>query len=303
MIEIREAKLDDVGEIVKLYHEIWGDKYPYSDYINESEIERLIKEEECIWMLALEDNAIIGSGACVHNKWNNSTEFGRGVIKKEHRTKHHIANLASKKLVDLAFERGFDVCWGTPRNRQVYYVVTNLGFSTVGYMPGPYIVDFREIYLFAEKLSESGKKKRITPVNKNEIYNLPLVKLINGVFGLKDNPGGYPADSFVGDDAHQTGLIKLKYVCAHNTLFILSSHNPAPKDIHYIEGDILIDKTETINLLKSAGFKITAYLPAWYGTDKRYDCVKMVRAFKEYNSYDEFICNLKNKIEEALKDG
>jgi len=305
MIEIREAKLEDVSQIAQLYQEVWGDKYPFPDYIKESEIEKTIRENECIWMLALDGGKVVGSATCAYNKWNNSAEFGRGVIKKEYRSQH-IGKVASEKLIEKAFERGLDICYGRPRNIKVHSVVTFLGFQLVGYMPGPYLIDFRELCLFAIKLSENCRKKRVTPIEKNKIYDLHLVKEIDRALSLKENPGEYPADIFVGDDTHSTGALRFIYSENNRALFFTSLNNISEVNrgnIEYIEGDIVADKIGKINMLKSLGFKMTAYLPAWYEKEgRRFDCVKMVNYIKEFGYCDEFIQKIKELVDIGFKD-
>jgi len=300
MIEIREAKIDDIPELVKLYENAWEGKYPFSYFLEESELERLLKNNGCVWMLALDGSEIVGSAACVHNRWNNSTDFGKGAIKKGYWNRH-VGTEISKRVVERAFEQDFDICWGLPRNKAVYNVVTNLGFEITGYMPGILLVDFREIYLFAMKLSEDCKKKRITPINKSNIYNLPLVKSINEKLFLKDNPGEYPKNLFAGNESEATNVLKFRHVKKHSSAFIVASDFTA-NDLCYIECDVLVDKAYIIKTLQLLGFAITAYLPAWCGTEQRFDCIKMARQFENYSSHDKFILELKERIDRELQN-
>ena len=296
MVEIREAKLEDSVKIAQLYDEVYEGKYPLLEFLEAHSIEKMIADGH-IWVLAVDNNEVIGSAVGIPEKWNNSFEFGRGAINKNYWDKG-VGTEISKSVVKRGFEQGFDVMWGTPRNIPVYKVVKGLGMVLTGYLPGAHKVDFREMHLLSILLSEKAKKNRVAPPGnrQNKIYNLPAVKRVIKELCLENVECEYPDDFVIGPESKNMLNAGFDYRPGDNSLIINSIDNPTVLNSGYFEATVPASNIKAIEFFEKLNFKICAFLPAWYGTGKRYDCVRMANCFEKQLIADKSVESIVNQI-------
>lgn len=289
-IVIRKALPEDAEDIAKLYNEVYRGNYSLLSFTKPHSVEALVKDERYKWYIAHSKEGIIGSAVAEINKWNNSAEYGKGVVKKEFSGKGIMKALLKQAKND---EQDYlvDLSWSQVRNEPIYRICSMiLKQEMIGYLPGAHLVNERETFLMSIGLLESGKKKRVISHAK-EIYSLPLVKRIIQNMGLEEGAvANYPQDIIICPKEGETISLNGFYHPREKSLILSSISNWNFEPPQYLQATVLIDKIEYIELLQKYGFSITGFLPAWFlFEDKRYDCVLMTNPLIQPIANDNFL--------------
>lgn len=276
-IVLKIASPEHAAQIVGLYDTVFRGKYPLKGFLNEQSVAEMIREGNQLWYLALNKERIIGSAVGIIHDWNNSFEIGRTAVMPDY-ANCKIAKTLCKTITDKGFQSGLEICIGRPRNDAIYKVSQNDGLKIVGFLPGCYEVEYKETYLLGYRLSGIAKEKRIAHQG-NQLYCVPPISNLIEILGLENVEGGYPTEVIVGPQSGQKRTIEFKSHTVGHSITILKMANIERFIKDYIQLDVLIDKTEMIDFLKRFGFKMCAFLPAWFEKDEeRYDCIRMVNS-------------------------
>ncbi len=274
---VRKAKPEDRHKIVNLFNVVFEGTYPMKEYLDPDKVANTIRSNTHIWYLAFDKEKLIGSAAGIIDDWNNSIEFGKAAIANGYQGQGIISSLFDIITKD-GVKEGADIFIGRPRNDQTYRVGKSLGMVVTGFLSGALRLSELETFLVSYKLSEKAKSQRIA--NKdNPLYSIEAIESISKELKLKDNFGEYPKESIVGPPLAKKEKIEINYESNDYSLVVSSIKPLLPFKKEYVQLDIVIDKLEEINFLKRLGFRICAFLPAWFKKgNKRFDCVRMVNS-------------------------
>jgi GNAT superfamily N-acetyltransferase len=172
-ILIREAVEQDAAAIGAIFHEVYGEDYPYLEYYEETQLKKLIFSDDTIMVVAedTKQKHICGTASIILQKGAYSDlvgEFGRLVV-----AKHAQNQGVGKKLMQARLERVQDrlhVAVVEPRLNFNYSckISDRFGFSVVGYQPSKYQFDQREnlglmVQYFGQALHLRRNHPRILP--------------------------------------------------------------------------------------------------------------------------------------------
>ncbi len=287
-------------------------KYPLSELTNPESIEKIIKEEYPLWVIAVDGGKVVGSTLGMADNDNNSIEFGGGVLDENYRGQH-LATKGSLIFFQKAIGREYDIIWGSPRRIQVKTACEGLGMHTVGYLPGAHFVDFSELHLIALMLTEKAKSKRVSPSGSrgNVIYNLPLTKRIIGEMELDNScEDDYPSGLGYGGSRTkekkenipgQRITIDCTYRKGDNAVLMRPPPESVCYNARYLEVNLPTSNTEGARFFRRLGFEVCAFLPGWYGKEKRYDAVKLARCFENTKTVDEEVGRIIEQLKEEAR--
>lgn len=196
MIEIREAKLDDVRQIRDLFEIAYGGTYFYPQYYDVDELSRLVFSNDTIFLVAIDTEAhsVAGTASVVFSvsAYNDLVgEFGRLVVHPAYRKRG-----IGKQLMNARIEK---VCTrihvGIVENRATHTfsqrISTRSGFVPVGFVPMKLLEQPREsvapyVRYFGDSLALRRNNPRMIP----EVSRIAALSLANC---------GLPVDTIVDE--------------------------------------------------------------------------------------------------------
>jgi len=260
-VVIETAKTSDAIQIVKLYDIVYNSNYPLTDFTKKDSIEKLINHPDKVWFLLKHDSCVRGSIVGSIDRDHKRAEIGQLAIYPEFETRGYPYHMI-KRTQDKLLEEEVEVIWAAVRNVVVDRVSSRFGMS-VGYLNGAHRVETREVHFLNIMLTKKAKDKRVVPPLYDDaflafgnVYNLRGVQDIIRAYELNNEEEPYPREVIISGT--------------------MDSYKGASE---YQEAIILADKSREIAMFFELGFKITAFMPAWYENNgKRYDCVMLGNA-------------------------
>ena len=61
MIEIIKISTEHANDVANLYNKIWGPNYPLKEFLDPISISKIIKTDQYIWYIAVDENKVVGS--------------------------------------------------------------------------------------------------------------------------------------------------------------------------------------------------------------------------------------------------
>jgi GNAT superfamily N-acetyltransferase len=251
-----------------------------------------------VWHVTALRGRISGCMGMLPHRWNRSWEIVRGVTHPDFRGSGLATELAQRAVDDAWASGECDLVVGYPRNRTMNRILCEdmrPPFHTVGHDGGVNIADDRrEYHLVIVSFADLKRFEHVSP---------PLVgafvrDTVLAPVGFESSPGLYPPLLITGEYPQHPdyGPFTFNYhpYCPSDSLELTAYTGPK-RDPAAIASDllttidsfgyarhvrltVLADKIEFQQALRSAGFAITAYLPAWHMQNGvRYDCVCMAR--------------------------
>jgi hypothetical protein len=299
--KVLPAEESHAEELAKLYIEGYGGKYPLEEFTNPDLVRRAIRERRYCWMVGMHSGRIIASSAGIDAGWNNSFEHGRAIVYPPEFRRNHVIQALISTVVSVCLNQGHDIGWFGMRDGKGIGFSEKNDMGLVGFLPGMHKVKARETHLMYVVREGAYRTKRATNDCVSERYGA-CVKYVEDVlglrrFGLCPPSEEYPPDVVVGGcDSSVAGypgfkvwyeLEKIDNAVCIGRIETAGGRLDALVDIlgqepfsaaDYVQLDVLADKFDAHDLLKSLGFEICAFIPAWFlKGSKRYDCMRFVK--------------------------
>lgn len=291
-LTFRRAMVGDAPSLRRLFGVSDGLRaYPYQ---RRSRLLKQLCSDKNLWVVALIDGIVIGCSCVVRHDWNQTWEFSFAVIDPDVQRLGVLTKMIGVEfslLKSTAHELGFY----KPKDASAHFgALEKHAPVLVGHDGGQVKVYGRtEYHMFA-----------IYPVLQNNFihvspdYSFDVSTIKNDIYTALDlswSSAAYPEICFVG----QAGVRKwgaFSYFENQNTktlsfgsfksLGLQTQEQIFDKlmrflcfksAIEYFSACVLADKQALIAHMLEIGFKITAYLPAWFFLSGcRYDCVMLV---------------------------
>jgi hypothetical protein len=256
------------------------------------------------YQIIAEDNGrIISSMAMTYYPWNSSYELGRALTDPEYRGSGLAATLMQRVVGWVSNAALGEVFFGYPRVRRIVDLCSELEppMVIVGHDAGRNVANgSRETHMIVVSIPAQAKFDHVGPPCSGgssccAAVRLPTYERLR----LRWRPGQYPSRLFVGamtDNVIQSGEFLIDYDPdnPNHSIELLSCRStlasPAQvcsrlesclhsfPEAQHVTATVLADKIELLEDLQEIGFRVTAYLPAWYGVGHaRFDCVQLSR--------------------------
>ena len=299
--EIRRARAEDAGQIAALFQLVYeASSHPCKR--EEFVAQTLDRGRPDVWHVSECGSRITGCMGMLPHRWNRSWELVRGVTHPDFRGGGLATELA-QRLVDEAWASDeCDLVVSFPRSLTVCRILSDgvqPEFRIVGHDGGINIAGARrEYHLVAIAFNARNRFERISP-DGGSPEMAPFVRdAVLAPLGLSACPGAYPPLLIAGEYPRHPdyGPFTFSYhpFCPSDSLEITAYTGPKAHEaaiaadllstlesfayVRHVRLAVLADKTGFQAILRSAGFGVTAYLPAWHlQNGVRYDCVLMTR--------------------------
>ena len=218
-MEITQADENDVQQIMDLFIKIYGREYPFKKFYDTMWLTKSIYSDDNIFMVAKENNRIIGTGSVFLTAGGFSDligEFGRLVVDTDYGRKGAGTEIMTSLMdsVSEMIQFGFGECRAVHSGAQK--ICERCEFFPTGFEPNKYqLATARESVVFVTKLFEPALSLRrnnprviasIYPMAAKSMQNLGLpVDLI-----VEDEIDGYPMEkSFDTEELQSSGVSPL----------------------------------------------------------------------------------------------
>lgn len=178
MIKVRVARDTDAPAIADIFHATYGSAYAYPQFYDPYELKRLIFADDTIVVVAedLETGQVVGTASVLEEKGAYTDlggEFGRLAVHPDARHRG-IGQLLMEGRLELVKDR---LHIGIMEARIVHPYSTKIatahGFTTVGYLPGKLMIEWREnLALLARHFGDALQLRRNHPRVIPEAYRL-----------------------------------------------------------------------------------------------------------------------------------
>ncbi len=294
---IRRSFPDDSESLAELFRRTYrNSSHPFQ---TPEQVYKFLMDPRNYQIIAEKKGHIVSSMAMAYYPWNSSYELGRALTDSDHRCAGLAAALMQRVVGWVSDAALGDVFFGYPRVRRIVDLCSGLEppMLTVGHDAGRNVANgSREVHVIVAGLPSLAKFDHVGPECSLSSACATLQSRIYGKLRLRWRPGPYPPLSFVGDlteSVIESGEFLISYPRTPNKAIEILSFQPADAapaqicsrleeclrsfpEVQHATATILADKHELIECLRSIGFRITAYLPAWYPLGRaRFDCIQM----------------------------
>jgi hypothetical protein len=239
----------------------------------------------------------------VYHAWNQSWEITRGVTHPGFRGAGLATALAQHCIADACASPLGDIVFGYPRIYTMQRILSEAvkpGMFPTGHDGAINIANgVREYHLFSMFPKPGALFRHVIPEHRSLPDSSFVIENVFAPLQLTPEPGRYPEEIICGQSVSHPDLKPLSFgydpFCPSDSLEVTAytgdSRDPATiafeidacvKSFNYakhVRMAVLIDKTDVIRALRTLGFAVTAYLPAWRVVNgDRYDCALMVRS-------------------------
>ncbi|MEJ2371474.1 MAG: GNAT family N-acetyltransferase, partial [Gemmatimonadales bacterium] len=263
MIKVRLARDSDAPAIAEIFRATYGAAYAYPEFYDPYELKRLIFADDSVVVVAedLEDGNIVGTASVLEEKGAYTDlggEFGRLAVHPDYRQRG-VGQLLIEKRLELVKDRlHVGIMEARIVNPYSTKIATSHGFTTVGYLPGKLLIEWREnLALLVRHFGDALELRRNHPRVIPEAYRITSAALKGCSLPcdaiVDEESASYPhRDDFVLEELTtegyaallriQRGRVKSRYVFGpmrlHYGYFKLKA-----KDSHYLlakdKGDIV----------------------------------------------------------------
>jgi GNAT superfamily N-acetyltransferase len=271
-----------------LYARVYGGRYPLA-----------IDLTGAIGAVAEDGAEVVACMFGAVDSWNHSFELGRTVVLPEYR-RAGLARTLSEHVLSQAEAAGAEIVWGYARSTAIVNVAKHKGMTAVGYFPGAHKVEDREVHLLVMRLSESARSRRVRPLS-DAMYRLSGVRRVTRELKLGRLRSEYPRNVLVSSMSENVS-IRGTYHDADRSLVLTETDTLGPIAPEYVQATVLTDKVEYIQRAFDRGFRITAFLPAWFEHGStRCDAVLLTCALAAPEFYDPAFQSVVREFEDGFQ--
>lgn len=178
MIKVRLARDTDAAAIAEIFRATYGAAYPYPAFYDPYQLKRLIFADDTVVVVAedVEEDRVVGTASVLEETGAYTDlggEFGRLAVHPDYRHRG-VGQLLMEGRLELVKDR-LHVGIMEARLVQPYSskIATTHGFSTVGYLPGKLVIEWREnVALLARHFGDALQLRRNHPRVIPEAYRL-----------------------------------------------------------------------------------------------------------------------------------
>lgn len=300
---MRRAQADDAEPLAALYQLTYGESsHPCQDA---DYMRSFVTNERNIYWVDVCDGEVVAGMCIAEHRWHEGCELGFAITHPSHRRAGLAEALMQLACTTLCARQQGEVLFGYPRVRRIYEIGLKHiqpSFIAIGHDGGRNVANgAREYHMIIYARLPHARFTHVTPRVNDILHSAFVREHIYQPLGLTMTPDEYPELSFAGplpeeqkpddgavfnydyDQHSPSGALAINGYRGTQTgagnlsgaLADFLAHFPAAQ---HISADILADKTDLLRELRTLGFEVTAYLPAWYkrGT-RRYDCLHVVK--------------------------
>jgi hypothetical protein len=296
----RRAEREDASGLAGLFQTVYSDSSHPCKNVN---FVTTALEKGDIWHVATAGSRLAACQGIVQHGWNQSWESSRGVTHPDFQGSGLATRLAQRCLDDACASPFGDILFAYPRNGSMNRILLEQvtpNMTPTGHDGGINIANgVREYHLFCIA-AKPGSSFLHMLTEGESLADAPFVKRdVLAPFKCTPERGAYPRLVVCGDStrSHVLGPLKFNYdsACPSQSLEVTGySGKSIDPDamaaeinaalagfdhVTHIRVAVLVDKISFIQALLKRGFRITAYLPAWFcSAGTRFDCVLLVRS-------------------------
>jgi GNAT superfamily N-acetyltransferase len=307
-VSIRRADSGDAEALAALFGVIYEDSsHPCRD---PDFIRRSLAGSDDLWLVADAGGTIAACTGLAWHAWNELFETCRSLTHPDWRGRGLARRLYERALTVAYARPDTALTIGWPRSRSMFELMS-VGLARplviTGHDGAPNVVGGEREFHLLGVTADRARLRRVAPRTPSWRALRPfLVDAVLAPLGLDDEPGVYPGDWVAGptggeqlsrqgwrvsftrqsggatpalDDARLA--VQVTGICAETwrdaaagvgALLRAFSH-AAHVSVH-----VLADKELLIAALRELGFRVTAYLPAWFPAgQRRHDCLLLCR--------------------------
>jgi len=309
-LRIRRGTVSDTSGICALFEREYGDSsHPCLDA---GYVRHAVSNKSELWFVAEEETqATIGCMSVSYNAQNRSWEYGRAMISPHHR---HLGVLSAlmQSAIDTIPAADHDLAFAIARTDiALRALLRHLDGVVVGHDGSPDSAHgVREHHVIALEKFRSPRFRHCLPLSpifrESEILRSAILEPL----GVAGAPAPYPDTCFWGhgDECSDDFTFRVDeradaiYLCQHAGGPFMTERDVTGDLLRflkrrgtttYVGAIVLADKLTLVKAMLEAGFRITAYLPAWHWSrGARYDCLLLARrdnGFASKNGLDAHI--------------
>ncbi|OXI92463.1 hypothetical protein CFB41_35690 [Burkholderia sp. AU33803] len=309
-LRIRRGTVSDTSGICALFEREYGDSsHPCLDA---GYVRRAVSNKSELWFVAEEEtHATIGCMSVSYNAQNRSWEYGRAMISRHHR---HLGVLSAlmQSAIDTLPAADHDLAFAIARTDiALRALLRHLDGVVVGHDGSPDSAHgVREHHVIALETFRSPRFKHCLPLSPIFRESDVLRSAIFEPLGVAGTPAPYPDTCFWGHGYECADDFTFRvderadaiYLCQHAGGPYMTERDVTADLLRflkrrgtttYVGAIVLADKLTLVKAMLDAGFRITAYLPAWHWSrGARYDCLLLARrdhGFASKNGLDAHI--------------
>ena len=298
---IRPASVSDAEQLAGLFSTVYQDSS--HECKNAGHVRQSLHRPDRSWFVAVRGTQVAGCTAYQSHVWNASWEMGWTITHPEYRNAELCTQLLRTALDHLRRQRDFGLAFGFPRSLSMYRLVSESiapPFIHTGHDGGLNTAGGLREYHLATVSTPRSSFTSVIP-QSNEIAHSEFVRnVIFSPLSFSHIPGAYPQAIVVGPPGGMVvaiGRTRIRYQFdesspakdLHITALDSSARAPSvvcrdvkhfvarfPSALH-VRAYVLVDKEDLVRHMRSLGFEIAAYLPAWHlHRERRYDCLLLV---------------------------
>jgi len=167
---LREARPDDIANIINLYYSAYEGAYPDKRFTQYPLLQKTIESSNCYIFVATKDEQLVSSILFQYDDINLLSKAGAAVVSPECR-----GNNLTQSLIKFGIEflnkntQGIEVLYITTRtvNRAAQVLTQKLGFKKLGIFPNVHKTTEYETHALAAYYSENAFEKRYVDFNQH----------------------------------------------------------------------------------------------------------------------------------------
>jgi ribosomal protein S18 acetylase RimI-like enzyme len=294
-LTIRIAEPSDVNGIVRLFRQTYGDRYPANELRSDTALRRHMERTDETFYVALASQAVIGVASTQilratvdRTTGEHVVELGRLCTDPEIADRSGVARQLCQAAMRGSARSGANAWYATVRSGPALHIAASLGFRPTGYTEEHVVGGVREGQMVVLRMSYSARQRRVAPRNATSqlsIYRTALVRsVVDGLELEAAAAAAYPSTAFIVEPKLRLETTRFQTVASERRFRLAATPPWYPT---YVDAVIPTDKVELIASLRARGWRLMAFLPAWYRL--RFDCVLMSQTSDKAVAVDALI--------------
>jgi GNAT superfamily N-acetyltransferase len=241
VIKVRLARDTDAPAIAEIFRATYGAAYAYPEFYDPYELKRLIFADDAVVVVAeeVDDGRVVGTASVLEEKGAYTDlggEFGRLAVHPDARNRG-VGQLLIEKRLELVSDRlHVGIMEARIVNPYSTKIATAHGFTTVGYLPGKLMIEWREnLALLVRHFGDALQLRRNHPRVIPEAYRVTSAALqacsLECDAIVDEESASYPhRDDFVLEELTTEGYAALLRIQRGR---VKSRHVFGPMRLHY----------------------------------------------------------------------
>lgn len=269
----------DIRGIVTLFESVYGGSYPAPELRSASALRSHLASRGETYFCAVLAGVVVG---CVSARILSITrcpttgehvsEIGKLCTNPELGNRGALAKLLASAAIEASAQAGARAWYATVRSGPSLRIARALGFAAVGFTEEHLVGAIREPHVVMLRSTKRQLDSRVEPLERSvvgSVYDTPLVRSVTRALALERTVTGvYPITECVVEP--DVPLHSVHVQRFDNERHVRYASLP-PWANMYADVVVPCDKAERIRELRHSGWRLSAFLPAWY--QLKFDCV------------------------------